>query len=85
MNIHEYQAKDIFRKHDIAVPQGYLLTDVGDVETKAASLGAFPVVVKAHIVVSLGHDSTGGSLSLTVIVKLHCAAFPAASVIAYCA
>jgi len=58
MKIHEYQAKDLFRTHSIAVPNGTMITD----EEEALSLEGkwgYPCVVKAQVH-SGGRGKAGG-------------------------
>jgi succinyl-CoA synthetase beta subunit len=58
MNIHEYQAKDLFRKAGIPVPPGEVATTPDDAERIAAQLGG-RVVVKAQVH-SGGRGKAGG-------------------------
>ena len=62
MNIHEYQAKELFRKHDIPVPLGHMVADANDAVDKASSLNGYPVVVKAQI--HAGGRGKGGGVKL---------------------
>ncbi len=62
MNIHEYQAKGLFRKHEIPVPSGHMVIDANDAAAKASSLGSYPVVVKAQI--HAGGRGKGGGVLL---------------------
>lgn len=62
MNIHEYQAKELFAKHGISIPKGYMVTEVEDTADKSSSLGGFPVVVKAQI--HAGGRGKGGGVKL---------------------
>ena len=48
MKIHEYQAKELFRKYNVPTPQGGVADNVAQVESIAAELG-LPVAVKAQI------------------------------------
>ena len=48
MNIHEYQARDIFRGHGLPVPEGRVATTADEAVTHAAALG-LPVMVKAQV------------------------------------
>ncbi len=63
MNIHEYQAKDIYRRHGIPVPQGAPAFDVEEAERVASKLiaesGSDVVVVKAQIHAG-GRGKAGG-------------------------
>jgi len=58
MDIHEYQAKEIFRKHGIPVPPGDVATTPADAERIARELGG-SVVVKAQVH-SGGRGKAGG-------------------------
>lgn len=48
MKIHEYQAKDLFKKYDIAVPQGFLAEDFKTAQSIAEKIG-YPCVIKAQV------------------------------------
>jgi succinyl-CoA synthetase beta subunit len=58
MNIHEYQAKEIFRAHGIPVPPGEIATSAEEAERLAAQYGGM-VVVKAQVH-SGGRGKAGG-------------------------
>ena len=58
MNIHEYQAKEIFARFGIPVPPGKVATTPAEVGTIARELGK-PVVVKAQVHVG-GRGKAGG-------------------------
>lgn len=62
MKIHEYQAKELFRKFDIPVPDGQVAFNVEEAKAAAKSLGAFPVVIKAQI--HAGGRGKGGGVKL---------------------
>jgi len=62
MKIHEYQAKELFRNHNIPVPQGYLATNPDEAAAAAEKLAKFPVVVKAQI--HAGGRGKGGGVKL---------------------
>ncbi|NTU48903.1 MAG: succinate--CoA ligase subunit beta, partial [Syntrophobacteraceae bacterium] len=49
MKIHEYQAKELFKKYGIPIPRGNVAFTVGEAKSIGADLGTFPVVVKAQI------------------------------------
>ena len=49
MKIHEYQAKELFRKYDVPVPEGKVAFSVEEAGENAETLGGYPVVVKAQI------------------------------------
>jgi succinyl-CoA synthetase beta subunit len=59
MNIHEYQAKELFRRFQIPVPAGQPVHNPGEVAGVVAKLGRFPVVLKAQIHAG-GRGKTGG-------------------------
>lgn len=62
MKIHEYQAKAIFKDHDIPVPQGHVAFSVKEAVRAAEDLNGFPVVVKAQI--HAGGRGKGGGVKL---------------------
>ncbi|MEO6054322.1 MAG: ADP-forming succinate--CoA ligase subunit beta [Chthoniobacterales bacterium] len=49
MNIHEYQAKELFVKYGVATPKGIAATTPQEAEEAAKKLGASEFVVKAQI------------------------------------
>ncbi|HEX4707229.1 MAG TPA: ADP-forming succinate--CoA ligase subunit beta [Candidatus Udaeobacter sp.] len=49
MNIHEYQAKDLLQKFDVATTRGRVATTLDEAEQIARELGDVDVVVKAQI------------------------------------
>src|SRR5213595_3846909 len=49
MNIHEYQAKELLQKFDVATTRGRVAATLDDVEQIACELGDVNVVVKAQI------------------------------------
>jgi succinyl-CoA synthetase beta subunit len=59
MRIHEYQAKDLLKRHGILVPEGVVAeTPDGAVEV-SKTLGGFPVFIKAQVRAS-GRGKAGG-------------------------
>ncbi|MHB8079093.1 MAG: ADP-forming succinate--CoA ligase subunit beta [Candidatus Krumholzibacteriia bacterium] len=58
MNIHEYQARDIFRAHGLPVPEGRVATTADEAVAHAAALG-LPVMVKAQVLTG-GRGKAGG-------------------------
>ncbi|MDQ1330694.1 MAG: succinyl-CoA synthetase beta subunit [Thermodesulfobacteriota bacterium] len=62
MKIHEYQAKELFKKYGVPVPSGGVAFSPEEAGKIAASLGAFPVVVKAQI--HAGGRGKGGGVKL---------------------
>ncbi len=61
MKIHEYQAKELFRKYDIPVPDGGVARTVEEARAIAEPMGG-PVVVKAQI--HAGGRGKGGGIKL---------------------
>ena len=49
MNIHEYQAKELFKKFDIPIPRGRVAFHKDEAKEIAKELAVLPVVVKAQI------------------------------------
>jgi len=62
MNVHEYQAKDLFRQFGVAVPEGGLAETPAEAEAVAKQLGSDVVVVKAQI--HAGGRGKGGGVKL---------------------
>jgi succinyl-CoA synthetase beta subunit len=62
MKIHEYQAKELFRKYGIPVPQGRVAFSSDEAAEVAETLGGYPVVVKAQI--HAGGRGKGGGVQL---------------------
>jgi len=62
MKIHEYQAKELFKKYDIPVPEGGVAFSGDEAAKIAGDLGGFPVVVKAQI--HAGGRGKGGGVKL---------------------
>jgi succinyl-CoA synthetase beta subunit len=62
MNVHEYQAKALFRSYGVAVPPGLLATTPAEAEDAAKKLAAPVVVVKAQI--HAGGRGKGGGVKL---------------------
>jgi len=62
MKIHEYQAKELFRKFNVPVPQGGVAFSVDEAVRVAESLDGYPVVVKAQI--HAGGRGKGGGVKL---------------------
>ena len=58
MKIHEYQAREIFRKYGMPVPPGDVCTTADEVKNAAAKIGK-PVVIKAQVHVG-GRGKAGG-------------------------
>ena len=62
MNIHEYQAKEIFRQYGVPVPRGQVAFNVDEAVEAAKSLGGELWVVKAQI--HAGGRGLGGGVKL---------------------
>ena len=62
MKIHEYQAKALFKKYVIPIPEGGIAFSRDEAKTVAEKLGQFPVVVKAQI--HAGGRGKGGGVKL---------------------
>ncbi len=62
MKIHEYQAKGLFRKYNVPVPEGNVAFSIEEAKKIASALGDFPVVVKAQI--HAGGRGKGGGVKL---------------------
>lgn len=62
MNVHEYQAKQLFREFGVAVPEGALATTPEEAERAAKALGTAVVVVKAQV--HAGGRGKGGGVKL---------------------
>ncbi len=59
MNIHEYQAKEILRSYDVAVPNGSVISDAQEAEGAAWRIETEVAVVKAQIHAG-GRGKAGG-------------------------
>ncbi|MFH2218578.1 MAG: ADP-forming succinate--CoA ligase subunit beta [Pseudomonadota bacterium] len=62
MKIHEYQAKELFRKYNIPVPDGGVAFSPDEARKIAEKSGRFPVVIKAQI--HAGGRGKGGGVKL---------------------
>jgi succinyl-CoA synthetase beta subunit len=62
MKIHEFQAKQIFRKYQVPTPGGELALDSEKARQIAVEIGHFPVVVKAQI--HAGGRGKGGGVQI---------------------
>jgi succinyl-CoA synthetase beta subunit len=67
MKIHEYQAKELFRKYDVPVPEGGVAFTPDEAVRLAGTLGGYPVVVKAQI--HAGGRGKGGGVKLAQSVR----------------
>ena len=59
MNIHEHQAKEIFKKFGIKVPNGFAIFSLGEIEKKFKILNVNKIVLKAQIHAG-GRGKAGG-------------------------
>ncbi len=59
MNLHEYQAKDIFRGYGIAVPAGQVAANADEAAAAAEAIGGSVWVVKAQVHAG-GRGKAGG-------------------------
>jgi succinyl-CoA synthetase beta subunit len=66
MKIHEYQAKELFRKYKVPIPEGGVSNTVQGIEEIAADLGV-PVAVKAQI--HAGGRGKGGGVKVAKTKK----------------
>lgn len=62
MKIHEYQAKELFKKYGIPTPEGGAASNPAEAVGVAKTLGGYPVVVKAQI--HAGGRGKGGGVKL---------------------
>ena len=67
MNVHEYQAKQLFRDFGVAVPEGGLAETPAEAEIEAKRLATAVVVVKAQI--HAGGRGKGGGVKLAKSAK----------------
>ncbi|MEJ2040256.1 MAG: acetate--CoA ligase family protein, partial [Desulfosarcinaceae bacterium] len=62
MKIHEYQAKELFGRYHVPIPLGKVAFSSQEAQEAAATLGGYPVVVKAQI--HAGGRGKGGGVKL---------------------
>ena len=62
MKIHEYQAKELFKKYSVPVPEGRVAFSPDEAIEIAETLGGYPVVIKAQI--HAGGRGKGGGVKL---------------------
>ena len=62
MKIHEYQAKELFKKYGVPIPEGRVAFSPDEAVGIAKSLAEYPVVVKAQI--HAGGRGKGGGVKL---------------------
>lgn len=59
MNVHEYQAKQLFRQHGLPVPEGHVCRSANEAESATALLGPAPWVIKCQVHAG-GRGKAGG-------------------------
>lgn len=69
MNLHEYQAKQLFSRHGIPVPEGYPATSVEEARQAAQQLGRGRWVVKAQVHAG-GRGKAGGVVLVDSMEKV---------------
>ena len=62
MNLHEYQAKQLFQTYDIATPKGFVVHSVDEVNDVSAQLGGDSWVIKAQV--HAGGRGKGGGVKI---------------------
>ncbi len=62
MKIHEYQAKELFRRYNIPTPQGKVARGLDEALKVAEEIGIFPLVLKAQI--HAGGRGQGGGIRI---------------------
>ncbi len=62
MKIHEYQAKELFKKYRVPIPEGRVAISPDEATGIAKTLGGYPVVIKAQI--HAGGRGKGGGVKL---------------------
>jgi succinyl-CoA synthetase beta subunit len=73
MNLHEYQAKELFRRYGIAVPPGVVAANPEDAVQAAQTLGGALWVVKAQVHAG-GRGKAGGVQLVRTLAALRAAA-----------
>ena len=73
MNIHEFQAKALFRDYGIPVPEGHVVRSVDGALQTAKDLGAPPWVIKAQVHAG-GRGKAGGVKIVASLSELEQAA-----------
>ncbi len=63
MNLHEYQAKDLFRQYGVAVPENVVVSSLDEVDLALEQLGTDKTVVKAQV--HAGGRGKAGGVKLT--------------------
>ncbi|MEN8135703.1 MAG: ADP-forming succinate--CoA ligase subunit beta [Thermodesulfobacteriota bacterium] len=59
MNIHEYQAKELFKQYEVPVPKGSVAFTTEEAVAAGRKLGGYPLIVKAQIHAG-GRGKAGG-------------------------
>ena len=59
MNIHEYQAKELFRQYKVPVPEGSVAYNIDEIDAIAGRLADYPMVIKAQVHAG-GRGKAGG-------------------------
>jgi succinyl-CoA synthetase beta subunit len=67
MKIHEYQAKELFKKYKISIPDGGIALTPDEAKKNANKIGSFPVVIKGQI--HAGGRGKGGGIKLAKTVE----------------
>jgi len=62
MNLHEYQAKQLFQTYGVATPKGLVVHSVEEVKDVAAQLGGDSWVIKAQV--HAGGRGKGGGVKI---------------------
>lgn len=73
MNLHEYQAKEVFRKYGVPVPEGRVARSADEAVAAAEAIGGAVWVVKAQVHAG-GRGKAGGVSSRAT--SRPCAALP---------
>ncbi|HIC85597.1 MAG TPA: ADP-forming succinate--CoA ligase subunit beta, partial [Desulfobacterales bacterium] len=63
MKLHEYQAKQVFKKFGIPIPQGRLVRDLSEIDEGLNAIAGPPWVIKAQV--HAGGRGKGGGVKLT--------------------
>lgn len=63
MKLHEYQAKQVFKKFGIPIPQGRLVRDLSEIDEALNAIAGPPWVIKAQV--HAGGRGKGGGVKLT--------------------
>ena len=72
MNIHEYQAQQLLRDHNIPVHKGEVASNIDEALAVYAKLDSKKVVVKAQVHAG-GRGQSGGSVALVPAQQTRCA------------